>query len=244
MLWNKLFFNDAHNLRWLFKSLSPTVTCINITKYTVMKKIGLIGDPHSFAATVVEAITVLQEHHADEIWCAGDIAGYGEDLGQLVTLLKKNHCHAIKGNHENWYLEKYKDNHDPETYDYLLSLPYVKEEIIEQKKVYMVHGSPPDSVMQGIRLLDQSGNLIESERLIWQQSLSKYDFDVLIVGHTHQVFAEQLGNILVINPGSCHFNRCCGILTLPQLTVDWYPLAGKSVRKSWNWGMNMSESGV
>ena len=40
---------------------------------------------------------------------------------------------------------------------------------------------------------------------------------VLLVGHTHQVFCEQLGNTLVINPGSTRFKRTCAILSLPDL---------------------------
>jgi len=106
----------------------------------------------------------------------------------------------------------------------------------------MVHASPPDSLMDGIRLLDQQGNIIESEKQDWMVRLSDFEHDVLIVGHTHQVFAETLGSTLVINPGSSQFNHSCVILSLPDLNVQWFALSGQSIKKSWNWGMEVSSS--
>jgi predicted phosphodiesterase len=59
---------------------------------------------------------------------------------------------------------------------------------------------------------------------------------VLIVGHTHQVFAEQLGKTLVINPGSTRFNHCCAMLSLPNITIKWFSLSGQKITYTWNWG--------
>ena len=87
--------------------------------------------------------------------------------------------------------------------------------------MYMVHASPPDSVKNGIRLLDIDGNLIAAEKAHWTEyllgHLQGFRHDVLLVGHTHQVFCGQLGNTLVINPGSARFNHTCAILSLPDL---------------------------
>jgi putative phosphoesterase len=99
-----------------------------------------------------------------------------------------------------------------------------------------VHASPPDSIMDGIRLLDQTGTVLETEKKAWSERLAGFDCDVLIVGHTHQAFAERLGTTLVINPGSTCFNHSCAILSLPDLTVQWYALSGQTIQKSWNWG--------
>jgi len=59
----------------------------------------------------------------------------------------------------------------------------------------------------------------------------------LIVGHTHQVFAEQLGRTLLINPGSTKFNNTCMILSLPNMEVQVLSLLNKTPLKVWNWGM-------
>lgn len=106
----------------------------------------------------------------------------------------------------------------------------------------MVHASPPGSMIEGIRLLDKTGDLIEEEKQAWAACLARFEHDVLIVGHTHQVFAEKLGNILVINPGSTCFNHSCAILTLPDLSVQWFSLSDKPIQKSWNWGAGLAIS--
>jgi len=70
----------------------------------------------------------------------------------------------------------------------------------------------------------------------WSQQLEKYPCDVLVVGHTHQVFAEQVGSTLVVNPGSSAFNHSCAILRLPEMSVQFHPLSGREIVRAWNWG--------
>ena len=78
---------------------------------------------------------------------------------------------------------------------------------------------------------------------LWTQQLAGYGCDVLVVGHSHQVFAEWLGDTLVVNPGSTVFNHSCAILQLPEMTVQLLPLSGKPIRKTWNWADYMAGKG-
>ena len=204
-----------------------------------MKKLGLISDPHAYPEPVAEALSIFKQQQVDAIWCTGDVAGYGAELEQTISLLQNSDCQLIMGNHEIEYLQKNSEKMDSSLNSYLSSLPRVKQQNIEGKTVYMVHASPPDFLKGGIRLLDQLGNVIESEKQGWTTRLSDFESDVLIVGHTHQVFAERLGSMLVINPGSSQFNHSCAVLSLPDLNVQWFALSGQSIRKSWNWGMEL-----
>jgi hypothetical protein len=103
----------------------------------------------------------------------------------------------------------------------------------------MVHAQPPDGCHGGIKLLDKKGKLIEDNVVQWTTKLQNFDYDILIIGHTHQVFSEQIAGTLVINPGSSVFNHCCAILSLPEMTVELFPLSGKQIKKTWNWGEHM-----
>ena len=199
-------------------------------------RIGLIGDPHATPEPLAEALALLRQEKVDAIWCTGDIAGYGDDLDETVVLLKESGCRVIKGNHEQWYLEKADHTAASPTHVYIKSLPQVIHEKIEGTRLYLVHASPPQSIMEGIRLLDQDGMVIEEEKQTWTERLSHFDHDVLIIGHTHQVFAEQLGQTLVINPGSTRFNHCCAVLSLPDRTIKWFSLLGQMIISTWNWG--------
>ena len=200
-----------------------------------MTTVGLISDPHATAEPVAEALSIFKRERVDEIWCTGDIVGYGNELEATIALLKSHHCQAIRGNHEIWYLQEANQQSAATTYAYLNDLPSTIHRSIDELSLMMVHASPPNSVLEGIRLLDQNGQIIEAERQLWSERLAEFHYHVLIVGHTHQAFAEQLGQTLVINPGSSHFNHSCAILCLPDLSVQWYALGGHAIQKSWNW---------
>lgn len=205
-----------------------------------MIKLGLISDPHSYPEPVAEALSIFRDEQVDAIWCTGDVAGYGKELEKTVRLLENSDCQLIMGNHEIEYLQKNPQQTDTSINDFLSHLPRMKEQNFEGKSVYMVHASPPDLLNGGIRLLDKHGEIIESEKQNWAAHLNDFEYEVLIVGHTHQVFAERLGTTLVINPGSSQFNHSCAILSLPDLKVQWFALSGQQIKKSWNWSMEIA----
>ncbi|MES9956543.1 MAG: metallophosphoesterase family protein [Sedimenticola sp.] len=205
-------------------------------------KIGIFSDPHATPGPVEEAFSIFRQQQVDHILCAGDIAGYGEDLDQTVALVRQAECKAVIGNHESWYLEQMAEELDQTTYEYLGGLPSYLEMQVEGRTLYMVHASPPDSLMDGIRLLDEQGRLIEANLNSWAERLQGFEYDLLVVGHTHQVFAQRIAKTLVINPGSTLFNHSCVIVTLPDLHVEWYGLSGQAVRRSWNWGLRVSNA--
>ena len=202
-------------------------------------RIGLISDVHATVSPLREALSVFQQTKVDMILCPGDVVGYGEEAAETIELLKQSDCHTILGNHEIWYLDK--SDTINEITEFLENLPFVLEFNLEGKSIYIVHASPPMSYMDGIRLLDEHGDILPEEKRYWTEQLANFSHDILIVGHTHQVFAEQLGNTFVINPGSTLFNHTCGILELPSMKYEIIPLSGKTPVKTWNWGLYYSQ---
>ena len=199
-------------------------------------RIGLLSDVHAKPAPVAEALSIFEREQVDSIVCPGDIAGYFDETGAVIDLLIDSKCRAIIGNHDQAYIETHPEEAHTELYKYLETLPETLEFTAEGKRVYVVHAHPPSSQHGGIKLLDVDGALIPEQARYWQQQLKDLQYDVLIVGHTHQVYAQQLGHVLVVNPGSTQFNHTCMILTLPEMTVQTYALEGKEPLKSWNWG--------
>src|SRR3990172_2422958 len=199
-------------------------------------KIGLVSDVHATPAPLQEALSIFAKEGVDMILCAGDIAGYGQELEQTVALLMASACKAIFGNHEIWHLEAHGNDEENRVNFYFRNLPPVLDLVIEGKKLYMVHASPPQSCMDGIKLLDECGELLADQKEVWTERLAGFGHDVLVVGHTHQVFSEQLGDTLVINPGSTKFNHSCAILSLPGMDCQWVPLSNKVIVKVWHWG--------
>ena len=204
-----------------------------------MTQIGLISDVHAAPEPVAEALAIFTRAGVDQVLCAGDIAGYMDDLDQTIKLLTDNHCQTIMGNHDLLYLDHHEDEVENNSINFLKHLPATFEANINGKSLYMVHAQPPDGCHGGIKLLDKEGQILPEKIEQWSEKLRSFDYDVLVVGHTHQVFAESIAGTLVINPGSSVFNNCCAILRLPEMTVELFALSGKEIERTWNWGEYM-----
>ena len=204
-------------------------------------RIGLISDVHSSPVALAEALQIFAGQQVDDIICAGDIAGYYEGLLPTIQLLAGSNCTAILGNHDQSWLEKNPaaqiDSDGGEIRNYLQQLPQTLQFSIEGKRLFVVHANPPSEQHGGIKLRNRYGEIVEERKADWAESLADFDHDVLIVGHTHQVYAEQLGKVLVINPGSVPFNHSCMILSLPDLRVETYALGGREIVNCWNFSM-------
>lgn len=199
-------------------------------------KIGLISDVHATPDPLREALSIFQKEDVDISLCAGDIAGYGDALDETVELLIESKSQVISGNHDTWFLESTEFREKKWVHNFFSQLPSTLDLNVEEKNLFMVHASPPYSNMKGMKLLDQHGSVIPGRKRQWKNYLEKFNHDVLIVGHTHQVFVERLGGTLVINPGSTKFNHTCAVLTLPDMKVQVFPLSNKTPLKVWNWG--------
>ena len=200
-------------------------------------RIGLISDVHSSPVALAEALRIFADQQVDDIICAGDIAGYYDTLLPTIRLLIQADCKTIIGNHDQSWLAKNQGADNPEIRTYLERLPETLELEIEGKRLFVVHANPPSEQHGGIKLRNRDGDLVEQRMQDWSERLAEYDYDVLIVGHTHQVYAEHLGKMLVINPGSVPFNYCCMILSLPDLEVRSFALGNREIVKSWNFSM-------
>lgn len=197
-------------------------------------RIGLIGDVHASPEPLKQALKFFETEAVSKIICTGDIAGYFEHLTESIELLEAHRCETIIGNHDQTFLEENPGMKESSEFLFLKALPETLKYDIDNIKILVVHAHPPDHQHGGIKLLDQNGLLIEKQKQHWAKELEDFDYDVLIVGHTHQVYVEWLGDTLVINPGSTAFNHSCMVLSLPDLNVQTFALENQPVLKSWN----------
>lgn len=200
-------------------------------------RIGIISDIHSTLAPLEQAMNIFKQHHVDLIICAGDIAGYGEDeLIEVIRILQYHNCLSVLGNHDH-LPESLARSAEADFIDQFFgNLPDYLCRTVEGKRIYVVHAHPPDAQHGGIKLLDPAGNIFPDRLRDWEDKLSDFNYDVLIIGHTHQVFNTYIGAVQVINPGSTQFNHSCMILSLPDMQVETFALCDKEIIKTWNWG--------
>ena len=200
-------------------------------------RLGLVSDVHSSPVPLRQALELFRAEAVDDIICAGDIAGYYDPVEPTIALLREFGCRTIIGNHDQSFLEKTEETEYLSERAFLENLPETLTLEIEGLRIMVVHANPPSEQHGGIKLLDQQGELIPERVELWQEKLEGFPYDVLIVGHTHQVYAERLGEVMVINPGSSVFNHSCMILSLPDLEVQTFALEGKDIVKCWHFGM-------
>lgn len=198
-------------------------------------RLGIISDPHAAPAALEHALSIFKQRKIKTIICAGDIAGYFDELAATASLLKKYRVQCIIGNHDQDLLAN-STNKNSDEYRFLEQLPLSLTLTIENTRIYIAHAQPPEELHGGIKLLSVNGDVIPDRIQQWQKQLRDVDYDILIVGHTHQVFAERIGEILVINPGSTAFNHSAMILTLPEKQVEIIALENREIVKCWNWG--------
>ncbi len=203
-------------------------------------RIGLIGDIHASPLALAEAFQLFEQQQVDRILCTGDIVGYNEDAVETVDLLIQAGCDCVIGNLDVSYLSAKQS--EATVSDYLSELPAYREFEIAGVRIYLVHAEPPDILHGGIKLLDESGEFINEHLQVWQDKLTGFDADILIVGHTHQVYTATFDGLLLINPGSLAFNHSCMILDLPEKTVKTHSIGGHAIVPSWNFGQQFKNT--
>ncbi len=148
---------------------------------------AIIADIH---ANLVAFQAVLDdiEHRGgvEEVWCLGDVVGYGPDPHQCIELLRQYNHVCVVGNHD-WAaigkIDTAEFNPDaavacrwtaqqlsPEDVDYLKNLPLV----IQKEDFTLVHGSPREPIWEYLISIGSA-----------KQSFAYFQSQFCLVGHSH-----------------------------------------------------------
>ncbi len=201
-------------------------------------KLGLIADIHANIQALDAVLQRLEHEQVEFIICAGDLVAYGAHPNQVIERLKTLGIPSVMGNYDDavaWdkprASRKASSNlNEPlkqaaldwtkaviraENKSYLKSLPWKLEYQLLGKNLSVLHA--------GSKQLDDW--LVPGEPLL-ATTLAQLETDILILGHSHKPFSEQIGKTLVINPGAVgrsldgDVRAACAILNLSNLTVE------------------------
>lgn len=169
-------------------------------------KVAIISDLHGN----YEALRSLPSDY-DELWVLGDLVNYGPDPGAVVDFVRTNSNVVIQGNHDHTIgfdvdprcsarYQKLADVTrrytasvlDKEQKDFLRKLPLKLELTRGNTSFYLCHAKPSNPLY---------GYCYEQSEE-WIRELNLVNADVLLVGHTHTPFIREIGNKVVVNPGS------------------------------------------
>ena len=156
------------------------------------------------------AVQAVQEPF-DLAICLGDLVDYGLEPAPCIDWVRRQCRLVVRGNHGHGVAQDVVVNGKsgfkfltgvtrPLTRQrigqtdvrYLAGLPLTLHTTIDETRFLLVHATPRDAMDE----------YAQPDVGFWERRLQNVDADVICVGHTHVPYALEVGNKLVINPGS------------------------------------------
>ena len=165
-------------------------------------KMIVFSDLHGNYEALARMLEIEQPTSEDLLVFCGDIVGYYYDALKIVNKLRElSNIYAIRGNHDQYYIDSTEDrrlelrgkygishlNPKIEIIEYIKQLPIHIELNIEQKSILICHGSNADYL---------EGRVYPDTEII------ETKYDLIISGHTHYQMDRREGKTLYLNPGS------------------------------------------
>lgn len=158
-------------------------------------KLGVVSDIHSNPAGLTRALELMGP--VDRLLCLGDCIFDYRFCNETVGLLRERDAVTILGNHEEAFFSpggeraRSQDWIDRDLLEWLQSRPRRVTLDYEGARVLMVHSTPWEP--RGEYIMPNSPRL---------ERFAEADADIVLYGHTHHQVARQIGDVLVVNPGS------------------------------------------
>jgi putative phosphoesterase len=157
------------------------------------------------------ALQAVAAEPYDVCLCLGDLVDYALDPAPCIAWVREKAQHIVRGNHDHGVAQnvvvngrsgfKYltsvtrpltRERLGEHELRYLSRLPLTRQVTLDNTRYLLVHATPRDP-------LDEYA-LPDPE--FWARRLQNVETDVVCVGHTHQPYVLEVGDKLVINPGS------------------------------------------
>lgn len=156
------------------------------------------------------AVQAIKEPY-DVCLCLGDLVDYALEPAPCIDWARKNAQVCVRGNHDHGAAQNVivngrtgfrhltgvtrpltRERLSVEDLRYLGQLPLTKTLTLDRMRFLLVHATPRDP-------LDEYG---PPDLEFWQRRLENVEADVICVGHTHLPYVLEVGDKLVVNPGS------------------------------------------
>jgi putative phosphoesterase len=179
-------------------------------------RIATISDIHGNLYALQSVLTELDQEGIDQLFCLGDLVGYGPHPNEVIELIRQRHIPTIMGNYDDGVgfdkdecgcayvdpemrrlgdlsLEWSKAHVTAENKQYLQGLlSYIRFEV-RGHRFLLVHGSPRriNEYVYEDRPASSLQRIAESA-----------EADVLVFGHTHLPYVKNVDGTLFVNDGS------------------------------------------
>jgi putative phosphoesterase len=177
---------------------------------------AVITDIHANLPALEAVLRQIAELGVDDVYCGGDLVGYGPHPNEVCALIAERAIPTIYGNYDYAIAREehdcgcaYVTPHDRElgqlsvewtlahtsgeSKDFMRGLPFDLHFRVGDRDVHLVHGSP--------RKVNEY--LFEDKPASLYERLAGAERDhVLAFGHTHKPWVHEYGGVLFVNCGS------------------------------------------
>jgi putative phosphoesterase len=202
-------------------------------------RLGLFADIHADRRALELTLDRLEGLGVDEIVCAGDIVGYGDEPDAVVSILRERAVPCIRGNHDRWALERrqvigprgwrpavFRDS----TWEFLESLQECHRQVWAGRVVTVHHGSPHNDT----EFVTPYKPIPTSVEGFWDEN----EGQILFLGHTHIPMIERTERGTLVNPGSIlgvpgvQTSSSFAVIEAASLAIRFYDVAsGREIRR-------------
>jgi putative phosphoesterase len=195
----------------MLSSLENLIYYSAVIPRSFLKKIAILSDVHGNLDALHAVFEDARKNGAELMVNLGDFVGYGAYPQEVITELHSDNVLSVLGNYDKEVLEWKKNRSSDQGDETEISLEYVVSQLqkpsfqflkslpthrlirIDEKSVFLTHGSPesinehiyPDTPEQRLNELSQQANT-----------------DVILLGHSHIPFIRTVNQVTFVNPGS------------------------------------------
>ncbi|MCM1989339.1 metallophosphoesterase family protein [Oceanirhabdus seepicola] len=176
----------------------------------MIEKVAFISDIHGNVEALKAVLEDMKNNGIDydNVYCTGDIVGYGPRPNEVIEELRKHNITSIMGNHDEavGFFEVTKEKRNKLSNTLLWTVENIKEENKEflkglkkqltikvgEKNFLLTHGSS-NSISEYI---------FENDIILQEEIASKLNEDIIVFGHTHIPYFKKVRGKVFINAGS------------------------------------------
>jgi putative phosphoesterase len=181
-----------------------------------MDRVAVITDIHANLPALQAALARIDQLGIADIYCGGDLVGYGPHPNEVCALIQERAIPTIYGNYDYAIARDLDDcgcayvtphdrelgqqsvtwtlaNTDQRSKDFMRELPFDLHFTLGEHEAHLVHGSPRK--VNEYLFEDKPASLYE------RLAAAEND-DVLVFGHTHKPWVHDFGGVRFVNCGS------------------------------------------
>ncbi len=183
---------------------------------STLNRVAVITDIHGNLPALEASLDAIDQIGVDQIYCGGDLVGYGPYPNEVCALIEEREIPTIYGNYDYAIGRELDDcgcayvtqhdrelgqrsvawtlaNTDERAKDFMRALPFDLRFELGDVPIHLVHGSPRK--VNEYLFEDKPASLYE-------RLAAAEEARLLVFGHTHKPWVHTYGGVLFVNCGS------------------------------------------